>query len=173
MVEQIDLEQSPIVSIFCPPPVSIVITSNTFVQFNHLNKTVVGLVLTVNPLELKVSIRLFLTWDDVKERLGTIHLPQNVTFWPKDNRYPPHYLCDTDLIIHDVPVANIIGLAFVFHDNSPMQCQITGMRNSYRVTSCVWLTQNLITHGTTFRPFPSERFPSILTSCFPSMIFDF
>jgi hypothetical protein len=59
----------------------------------------------------------------------------------------------------------------VFHDISPMLCQITCMRNSYHVASCVWFTQSHITHGTAFRPFLSERLPSLLISCFPSMIF--
>jgi hypothetical protein len=103
--------------------------------------------------------------------MGTLHLPQNISFWPKDNPYPPFYLCDTDLTLNDVPVGNILGLAFVFHDSSSIINEISGMKYTYRVTSCVWFTQNLITHGTTFKTFPSERFPSLLMSCFPLIIF--
>jgi hypothetical protein len=161
----------PLVSILCPPPVNVVICSNTFVKFRHGSQEVLGLVVAVLPLTLAVSIRLFLSWDDVKERIGANHLPPNISFWPKDNLHPPFYLCDTDIVVNDVPTSNIVGLAFVFHDTNPCIRLITGMKNTYRVTSCVWLSLNVITHGLTFVPFPSERFPAILKSCFPSMIF--
>jgi hypothetical protein len=170
MVACTEVQQSPLMLILCPPPVNVVVTSNTFVEFNHCNNTTVGLVLTVNPLEQSVSIQLFLTWNDVKEQMGTLHLPKNVSFWPKYNRYLHYYLCDTDLTLSNVSVAEILRLCFVFHDSSPILHEITGMRHTYRVTSCVWFTQNLIIYGNTIKPFPSERFPSILMSCFPSII---
>ncbi len=128
------------------------------------------MILSVNPLQLSFPIRLFLTWKEVKDRIG-MHLPQNVSFWPSNSLHPPHYICDTDIILYNIPSSNVIGLAFVFYDTSPRIREISGMRNTYRVTSCVWFSQNVITHGVTFKPFPSEHFPSILLSCFPSMIF--
>lgn len=103
--------------------------------------------------------------------MGTLCLPQNVSFWPKDNWCPLYYLCDTDLTLSSVSVANIRRLCFVFHVSSPILHEIMHMRHTYCVNFCVWFTQNLITHGNTFKPFPSERFPSILMSCFPSMMF--
>jgi hypothetical protein len=45
------------------------------------------------------------------------------------------------------------------------------MKNKYHVTSCVWFSLNVTTHGITFVPFPSEHFLAILMPCFPSMIF--
>ena len=158
-------------SLLCPAPANISITSNTFVQFQHEASVKVGLVLNLNPTQRTVSLRLFLSWKDVMERIGTLSVPQNISFWPMDNRYPPHYLCDTDLIVNDVHIGTIIGLAFVFYDTSSKIKDILGMKNTYRVTSCVWFSRHLITHGNTFKPFPSERFPSIILSCFPSTLF--
>jgi hypothetical protein len=171
MAEQHWAQQSPLVSLLCPPPVNVLITSNTFIKFKHGNSTKVGLGLTVNPLNHTCSIRLFLSWDDNRERVGTRNLPENVSFWPRDNYYPPYYLCDSDVVINDVAVCSITGLVFVFYDTSPKIREILGIRNTYRVTSSVWLSQNVIQHGVTFKSFPSERFPGMLMSCFPSMIF--
>jgi hypothetical protein len=106
--------QSPIVSMLCPPPVNAIITSNTFVQFDRGQGIKVGLVLNLNPVQRLVSIRLFLCWDDVVERIGLVNIPENISFWPTDNRNSPHYICDTDIILSDVPLQNILGLAFVF-----------------------------------------------------------
>ena len=166
-----ELTQSPIVSMLCPPPVNAIITNNTFVQFDRGQGIKVGLVLNLNPVQRLVSIRLFLCWDDVVERIGLANIPENISFWPTDNRNSPHYICDTDIILSDVPLQNILGLAFVFFDSSSKIREIAGMRNTYRVTSCVWFSRHLITHGNTFKSFPSERFPSIVLSCFPSTIF--
>jgi hypothetical protein len=159
-------QQSPFVSLLCPPPANVILTANTFVHFRHQNSVIVGLVLTISPSEMLLSIRLFLTWNDVKERLGALNLPQNISFWPKT----PFYLCDTDIVVNNVSLDSIIGLAFVFYDSSPMVRQVIGMKNTNRVTSCVWFSQHIFTHGVTFKPYPSERFQGLLMSCFPSMI---
>ena len=118
MAEHYEATQTPQVSILCPPPANVILTTNTFIHFKHCNETKVGLVLTVNSLRHVFSIRLFLSWVDVRERLGSMSLPQNVSFWPKDKHHPPYYLCETDIILNDVPVSNVIGLAFVFYDTS-------------------------------------------------------
>ena len=140
-------------------------------KFRYGLREVVGLVLTVNPPQEVVSIRLFLSWEDVKERVAVNDAFGDISFWPKDGPLPPYYLCDTDLVVNDVTTSNITGLAFVFYDTSPTVRVVNGMKNTYRVTSCVWFSRNLITHGKTFVPFPPERFPNILMSSFPSMIF--
>jgi hypothetical protein len=48
-------------------------------------------VVAVHPLKVSVLIRLFLCWDDMKERIGAI-FPQNISFSPKDSLHPPFYL---------------------------------------------------------------------------------
>jgi hypothetical protein len=72
-------EQSPICSLLCPPPINIIVTSNTFVQFNCDGSVKDGLVLAVNPLQCMLHIHLFLTWKEVKDLIG-LHLPQNESF---------------------------------------------------------------------------------------------
>jgi len=56
---------SPLISLLCPPPINIILTANTFVPFLHDNQVNVGLVLSVNPMEQLLCIRLFLSWVDV------------------------------------------------------------------------------------------------------------
>jgi hypothetical protein len=171
MADHHQRHQSPIVSLLCPPPINVVVCSNTFVKFRHGAQEVVGLVLQVDAVREMVSMRLFLTWEAVKERIALIGNVNNISLWPKDGRYPPFYICDTDLVVDDIPTSSIVGLAFVFYDTSPNIRVVNGMRNTYRVTSCTWFARNLITHGITFSSFPTERFPNVVMSSFPSMIF--
>jgi hypothetical protein len=91
-----------VISILCPPPINIQICSNTFVKFRYGLREVVGLVLTVSPPQEVVSIRLFLSWEDVKERVAGNNAFGDISFWPKDDPLPPYYLCDTDLVVNDV-----------------------------------------------------------------------
>jgi len=148
-----------------------VVCCNTFVKFWHGAEEVVGLVLHVDAVKEVVSMRLFLTWQALKERIGHIANVDDISLWPKDGRHPPFYVCDTDLVLDDIPTSTIVGLAFVFYDTSPTIRVINGMKNTYRVTSCTWFARNLITHGITFSSFPTERFPNVVMSSFPSMIF--
>jgi hypothetical protein len=171
MADHHQQHQSPIASVFCPPPINIVICSNTFVKFLEGGVEVVGLVLHIDAVREVMSMRLFLTWEAVKERIGLNGCVDNVSFWPKDGCHPPYYVCDTDLVVNDVPTSKIFGLAFVFYDTSPNVRLVNGMRNTYRVTSCTWFSRNLITHGITFSSFPTECFPQIVMSSFPSVIF--
>ncbi len=161
---------SPLISLLCPPPINVILTANTFVRFLHDNQVNVGLVLSVNPMEQSLCIRLFLSWVDVNLRVGALNLPQNVRFWPNNSCHPPYYICDTDIILKNIPSSNVVGLAFVFYDTSPTIREVLGMKNTYRVSSCVWFAQGVITHCATFKSYPLERFPDVLLWCFPSMI---
>lgn len=161
---------SPLISLLCPPPINVILTANTFVRFLHDNQVNVGLVLSVNPMEQLLCIRLFLSWVDVVHRVGALNLPQNVRFWPNNSRHPPYYICDTDIILKNIPSSNVVGLAFVFYDTSPTIREVLGMKNTYRVSSCVWFAQGVIKHCATFKSYPLERFPDVLLWCFPSMI---
>jgi hypothetical protein len=71
-------------------------TSQCYYKFQYIckvhgHKEIVGLVVAVHPLKVSVLIRLFLCWDDMKERIGAI-FPQNISFSPKDSLHPPFYL---------------------------------------------------------------------------------
>jgi hypothetical protein len=127
MADHHQRHQSPIVSLLCPPPINVVVCSNTFVKFRHGAQEVVGLVLQVDAVREMVSMRLFLTWEAVKERIALIGNVNNISLWPKDGRYPPFYICDTDLVVDDIPTSSIVGLAFVFYDTSPNIRVVNGM----------------------------------------------
>jgi hypothetical protein len=68
----------------------------------------------------------------VKECLGALNLPQNISFWPKTSRYPPFYLCDTEIVMNKISLDSIIGLTFAFYDSSPMVRQVIGQQDAYK-----------------------------------------
>jgi hypothetical protein len=131
----------------------------------------IGLVLPVNAANGMLSVRFLLLWPDVVERIGTISIPNNVSFWPMNQAHPPHYLCNTDVVENNLPSSDVLGLAFVFYDADPVVEQLAGIAHTYRVSSCVWFAHGCLQHQKTFQSFPSIRFLNLLLSCFPSTVF--
>jgi len=93
-----------------------------------------------------------------------------ISFWPQQTDYPPLYLCDSD-ITNVISASSIIGLAFVFYEDDPIVGEVSGVSNTYVVSSRFNSSQMLIQHSTSFSSFPSRAFPLILPSCFPSTMF--
>ncbi len=58
--------------------------------------------------------------------------------------------------MNGVALKSVTGLVFVFYDSSSMIRQAMGMKNTYRITSCVWFAQHAVTHGVTFKSNPSK-----------------
>lgn len=153
-------------SIFIPHPVNIHVTSNTFVQLEDG----VGLVLEVIAEEWKVKVRKFLSHHQLLSYVSNIIDGYTISFWPQQTDYPPLYLCDSD-ITNVISASSIIGLAFVFHEDDPIVGEVSGVSNTYVVSSRFNSSQMLIQHSTSFSRFPSRAFPLILPSCLPSTMF--
>ena len=54
-----------------PNPINIIISTNTFIQITNLKGVEdVGLIIFLDPSQLSVTVRLFLTWSQLSERIG-------------------------------------------------------------------------------------------------------
>ena len=128
----------------------------------------VGLIVDINSSERQCTLRHFLSIQQLQEKVGN-HLPRNIICWPQQSVYPPVYLLDSD-ITSVVPFSEVVGLAFVFHEDDALVAQLRGMANTY-VSSSFFSSQTFtITHGHKFHSFPSTA-SKILPSCFPSSLF--
>jgi hypothetical protein len=125
----------------------------------------VGLVVGLNADNRVLRIRHFVSWTDIVAWVGMNNIPEGVSFIPTDGEWPPFHLCDTD-IFSVISASAVVGLAFVFFSEDQILENISGMVNTYCVTSCVWMDSNVISHQRTFESFPSTRYPGLLSSCF-------
>jgi hypothetical protein len=141
----------PYLSVFLPAPVNIHLTTNTFIKFGILEK--VGLIVDINSSEWQCTLRHFLSIQQLQEKVGN-HLPQNIICWPQQSIYPLVYLLDSD-IMSVVPFSEVVGLAFVFHEDDALVAQLRGMANTYVSSSCFSSQTFTITHGHKFHSFPS------------------
>jgi hypothetical protein len=69
-----------------------------------------------------------------------------------------------------VSFSEVVGLAFVFHEDDALVAQLRGMANTYVASSFFSSQTFTITHGHKFHSFPSTA-SKILPSCFPSSLF--
>jgi hypothetical protein len=99
-----------------------------------------------------------MTWMQVSTVLGE-HLMHDVTFWPNNSERNPINLCNSDLFVTQ-SLHSIRGIA-----------KISGLANTYIVSSMFNSFEKSIIHGPSFRPFPCTYFNSSFVSCFPSLLF--
>jgi hypothetical protein len=156
----------PYLSVFLPAPVNIHLTINTFIRFGILEK--VGLIVDINSSERQCTLHHFLSIQQLQEKVGN-HLPHNIICWPQQSIYTPVYLVDSD-IMSVVPFTEVVGLAFVFHEDDTLVAQLRGMANT-SVASSFFSSQTFtISHGHNFHSFPSTV-SQILPCCFLSPLF--
>jgi hypothetical protein len=154
--------------------VAVHITNNTFVRYREDGgsgkEDSVGMVVNINAAEDQVTIRCFFSWLQLVQQIDPLSY-DNVSFWKRRNStHPPFYLCDSD-ITTVIPVCNIHGLAFIFHESDNMVRQLDGMVNTFVVTSIFLSRVGIVKHIRTFSSFPSQQGFS-LPSCCSSMIFE-
>jgi hypothetical protein len=95
----------------------------------------------------------------------------NVSFWNRQNStHPPFYLCDSD-ITTVIPVCNIHGLVFIFHESDNIVRRLDGMVNTFIITSIFLSRVGIAKHFCTFFSFLSQQGFSLPTCC-SSMIFE-
>jgi hypothetical protein len=154
-----------------PNPINIIISTNTFIRFTNLKGVEdVGLIIFLDPNQLSVTVRLFLTWSQLSERIGPERL-EGISLWPEPfSNKTPTYLCDSDVEVN-VPINSILGLAFVLYEDEPVLRQTEGMQHVYKVSSLYKSKSETVHHCRSFRSFPTTEHSLSLTSCFPSNIF--
>jgi hypothetical protein len=160
------------VSIFIPNPVSIYVMPNTFIRFKRQSSTSeeVGIITSIDAEAHQLQIRLFLSWQQMMQRIGPDRIG-NVPFWCRQNaKHPPFYLCDSDIVI-EIAASDILGLGFVFHESDKILRQLDGMANTYIVTSIYLLQSMKVEHTRSFFSFPCQV-NKPLPTCFSSMIFE-
>ncbi len=111
---------SHLVSVFLPEPVNIYLANNTFVKFGNCGN--IGMVVNINLSERQCTLHHFLSLQQLQQHLGD-NLPPNINFWPDQSTYPPFILFDSD-ITSTVFFTQVIGLAFVFHEDDVVVRQI-------------------------------------------------
>ena len=160
---------SHLTSLFLPEPVNMYISANTFIQYATENAVpAIGLITNLDMNQRTVTIRRFMTWNELNVTLGEEVL-RDITLWPKLNNNQAPFICDTDMCCI-IPVELIIGIAFVFHINDPTLQQMQGMRNTYQVSSKLVRETMTIHHCKSFDSFPSTMPNSLLPTCFPSSL---
>jgi hypothetical protein len=161
----------PVTLMLIPHPVNLIVTANTFIRFlSDHGREDIGLVVIVDPVRSLVTVRLFLTWTTLSERIGEQRLG-GVSLWPKRfSSKPPTFLCDSDVEVV-VPTSNVLGLAFVLYEDEPVLRQLEGMQHMYVVSSFYSSLNNSVHHFRSFQSFPSTQHPTLMSTCFPSSIF--
>jgi hypothetical protein len=153
-------------SLFLPQPINIYTFVRYFVNGDHED---IGLIEDINLDSHSVTIRRFMTWLQVSTVLGE-HLMHDVTFWTNNSERNPIYLCDSDLFVTQ-SLHSINGIAFVFQYDDPVVAKISGLGNTYVVSSVFNSFKKSIIHGPSFRPFPCTYCNPSFVSCFPSLLF--
>lgn len=74
-----------------------------------------------------MTVCLLLTWSKLPETIGQERL-EGVSFRPKCFLTKDAYLCDS-YVEADVTVHNIVGLAFVLHEEQPVLRQMEGTQH--------------------------------------------
>jgi hypothetical protein len=160
------------VSLFIPDPVSIYVTTNTFVKFKRESSTSdeVGMIIGIDVQSQQLQIRLFLSWVQLLRHIGPDRVG-NISFWRRRNaKHPPFYLCDSDIVV-EMHTGNVKGLAFMFHESDNVVRQLDGLANTYIVTSIYYSMLMKLEHKRSFFSFPCQV-NEPLPLCAPSMIFE-
>jgi len=89
------------VFIIYPPPVNIIISNNTFIEFLDAGgESVVGLIVKLFVSEKRLIVQKFLTSEQLFRNLPPAHRIEGVAFWPKKKcNERPVFLCDTDFVV--------------------------------------------------------------------------
>jgi hypothetical protein len=139
------------VSLFIPDPVSIYVTTNTFVRFKRESSTSdeVGMIIGIDVQSQQLQIRLFLSWVQLLRHTGPDRVG-NISFSRHRNaKHPPFYLCDSDIVV-EIHTGNVKGLAFVFHESDNVVRQLDGLTNTYIVTSIYYSMLMKLEHKRSF-----------------------
>ena len=158
------------VLLFIPHPINIYVSRNTFVRFcTNGSEECIGLIEEICPGSYSVIIRQFMTWMQVRPQVIE-YLTTDLTFWPTDSVHNPIYLCDSDVVVTH-SIHTIVGIAFVFYYDDQVVPKLSGLANTYIVSSFFNSVEKSIIHGPSFSPFPRTFFNGSLVSCFPSILF--
>jgi len=96
----------------------------------------------------------------------------DVSFWPRlGQSVSPSYVCDSDIVV-EVGHSAVKGLAFVFFEADPLVRQVHGMSNVFVASSFFVSKTMTLWHCQSFSSFPSTSPHRILSTCFPSTIFN-
>ena len=160
----------PLLSIFLPE-INIHVTTNTFIRFSIGGATeFVGMVIGIKVEERAFTVRRFLSSQQLYLIVNNLH--SDVSFWPRlGQSKSPSYVCDSDIIVEVVHAA-VKGLAFVFFESDPLVRQVQGMANVFVVSSFLNTKTMTLWHLQSFSSFPSTSPHGILSSCYPSTIFN-
>ena len=165
--------EPPWYSLSIPPPVNIIISNNTFIEFLDAGgESVVGLIVKLFVSEKRLIVRKFLTSEQLFRHLPPAHRIEGVAFWPKKkcNEHPV-FLCDTDFVV-EINVETVTGIAFVFFETDNNLRELKGVQHTYCVSSCFYSRSMTLEHCCSFASFPSTSAYGlgVLPSCFPSTI---
>jgi len=171
------MEQGPrdfgVISVYLPPPTSITVSTNTFIQFEVCPGSVeqAGIVKGTATDTSQLTVHHFLSLVELREYINPgDSILDVVSLWPPNTSSPPYYLCDSDLCF-DVAFTSIRGYAFVFFGMDPIVNQLCGMANTCLVTSFFDSSLRTVRQGRTFNSFPSVTYPHLFPSCHASDLF--
>jgi len=107
------MEQGPLdfggISVYLPPPISITISTDTFIRFEVCPGSVeqVGIVKYIATDTSQLTTRHFLSLVELREYLNPgDSILDEVSLWPTNSSKPPYYLCDSNLCL-DVAFTSI------------------------------------------------------------------
>ncbi len=133
------------VSLFIPDPMSLYVTTNTFVRFNREStmSDEVGMIIGINVQSQQLQIQLFLSWVQLLQHIGPDRVGNMSFWWAK---------CEA-------PTGLPLSLAFVFHESDHVVRQLDGLTNMYVVTSIYYSMLMKLEHKRSFF-FPLARLMS-------------
>ncbi len=140
------MEQGPrdfgVISVYLPPPTSITVSTNTFIQFEVCPGSVeqAGIVKGTATDTSQLTVHHFLSLVELREYINPgDSILDVVSLWPPNTSSPPYYLCDSDLCF-DVAFTSIRGYEFAFFGTDPI------VSNCVVWPTLTWLPLFLIHH---------------------------
>jgi len=101
------MEQGPrdfgVISVYLPPPTSITVSTNTFIQFEVCPGSVeqAGFVKGIATDTSQLTVHHFLSLVELREYINPgDSILDVVSLWPPNTSSPPYYLCDSDLCLN-------------------------------------------------------------------------